>query len=106
MSFTVARRTAEIGIRVALGANPRRIVMATFARALKQVAIGLILGSIPAGLIVANVGPEVSPINGNEITIAVGLGSTLLVALVTALACVLPARRALRIQPTDALKTT
>jgi predicted permease len=104
MSFTVARRTAEIGIRLALGANPRRIVMATFARALTQVAIGLILGSIPAWLIVANVGPEVSPTNGNEIAIAMGLGSTVLVALVTAVACVLPAWRALRIQPTDALK--
>ena len=63
------------------------------------------LGSIPAALIVANLGPDVSPTNGNEVAIALGLVSTLLVAIVTALACVFPARRALTIQPTDALKT-
>ena len=49
MSFTVARRTAEIGIRVALGANPRRIVTSTFARALTQVTIGLVLGRDSGG---------------------------------------------------------
>ena len=53
MSFTVSRRTAEIGIRVALGANPRRIVTSTFARALTQVTIGLILGEHPGGPLVA-----------------------------------------------------
>ena len=104
MSFTVARRTAEIGIRVALGANPRRIIASIFGRALRQVTIGLILGSLPAALIVANIGPEVSPTNGNNLAIAMGLAATLLVAVVSALACVFPARRALTIQPTDALK--
>ena len=105
MSFTVARRTAEIGIRVALGANPRRIVTATFARAFTQVTIGLVLGGIPAAAIVASIGPEVAATNGNEVAIWTCLGSLVLVAMVTALACVFPARRALRIQPTDALKS-
>ena len=106
MSFTVARRTAEIGIRVALGANPRRIVTSTFARAFTQVTIGLVLGGIPAAAIVAAIGPEVAATNGNEVAIWTCLVSLLLVAIVTAIACVFPARRALRIQPTDALKTT
>jgi len=106
MSFTVARRTAEIGIRIALGANPRRVVTSTFARAFTQVTIGLILGGIPAGLIVASLGPEVAPAAGTEVAIGTCIAATSLVAIVTLLACVFPARRALTIQPTDALKST
>jgi putative ABC transport system permease protein len=105
MSFTVARRTAEIGIRVALGANPRHIVTSTFARVFTQVTIGLLLGGIPAAAIVAAIGPEVAATNGNEVAMWTCLASLVLVAIVTALACVFPARRALTIQPTDALKT-
>jgi len=104
MSFTVARRTSEIGIRVALGANPRRVVRETFARAFAQVMIGLVLGSIPAALIVSALGPEVGGSTANEVAIGTGVVATMLVAIVTAIACVFPARRALRIQPTDALK--
>jgi hypothetical protein len=96
MSFTVARRTQEIGIRVALGANPRRIVTSTFARGVMQVALGLL----------AAIGPEVAATNGSEVAVWTCLISVGLVAIVTAIACVFPARRALRIQPIDTLKTT
>jgi hypothetical protein len=106
MSFTVSRRTPEIGIRVALGANPRRIVMTTFARALSQVGIGLVAGSIPAALIVNGLGPEVAPNTATEVAIGIIVASILSIAVITALACIVPARRALRIQPTDALKST
>jgi putative ABC transport system permease protein len=106
MSFTVARRTAEIGIRVALGADPRRIIASTFARAFTQVTIGLVIGGIPAAAIVAFVGPEVAATNGREVAIATCLIALLIVASVTAVACVFPARRALRIQPSDALKSS
>jgi hypothetical protein len=105
LSFTVSRRTAEIGIRVALGANPRRIVTSTFARALTQVTIGLILGVVPAAALLAALGSQVAPTASTEVAIGTCIASTLLVTLVTALACVFPARRALTIQPTDALKT-
>lgn len=104
MSFTVARRTQEIGIRVALGADPRGIVRSTFGGALAKVSAGLVAGSIPAGLLVWSLGPEASPANGTVVAIMTGACSTLFVALMAAVATAVPARRALRIQPMDALK--
>lgn len=106
MSFTVARRTSEIGIRLALGANPRRIVAATFSRALAQVSAGVLLGIVPAAAIVASLAPEVSAGAGPRSAAVVCTAAALFMLAVTALACVAPARRALRIQPVDTLKTT
>jgi predicted permease len=94
MSFTVARRTREIGIRAALGASSARIVRGIFSRALLQITAGVLAGSALAALM--------------------GLGSTrqllLLLAadgvmlLVGLTACAVPLRRALRIDPTEALR--
>src|SRR5690606_17721317 len=44
MSFTVARRTREIGVRVALGASRRRVVAAVFARPMSQIGLGIVAG--------------------------------------------------------------
>ncbi|MGZ8378197.1 MAG: ABC transporter permease, partial [Gemmatirosa sp.] len=57
MSFTVARRTREIGIRVALGASRRRVVAAVFARPLAQVGLGIVAG----GVLTAMFGDSVRP---------------------------------------------
>lgn len=94
MSFTVSRRTREIGIRAALGASSARIVRGIFSRALLQISAGVVAGSVLAALM--------------------GLGSTrqllLLLAadgvmlLVGLTACAVPLRRALRIDPTEALR--
>ena len=47
MSFAVPRRAREIGVRVALGASPRRIVGAVSARPLRQLGLGLFAGTFP-----------------------------------------------------------
>ena len=45
LSFTVARQTREIGIRIALGADERRIIAGVFSRAMVQIGAGIVLGT-------------------------------------------------------------
>ena len=106
MAFTVARRTSEIGIRLALGANPRRIVLSTFGRALGQITAGLIAGGIPAFALASSLAPEIAVGGGPRLAMLVCMGAAAFMALVTGLACTIPARRALQIQPIETLKTT
>ena len=96
MSFTVARRTREIGIRTALGADPRRIVVAMFSRALLQVALGVVAGTSAMLFLMRGI----QSARGALIVfvpVVIMLG-------VCMLACVVPTRRALRVQPTEALR--
>lgn len=94
MSFTVAQRTREIGIRAALGADPRRIILSIFSRALGQIGIGIVLGAALVSLTVAD-----SPTGLRMVA-----GVAMAMAVVGLLGCVLPAGRALRIQPVEALR--
>ena len=104
MSFTLARRTREIGIRVALGAAPRRIVTALFSRTFVQVGIGVLIGTLPGGLLLSLTLAETVSSSVWVAVAASSAGSALFVLLVALLTCVVPARRALRIQPTEALR--
>jgi len=94
MSFTVARRTREIGIRAALGASAARIVAGIFSRAFIQISLGIVIGSSLAAL--GGLGST------RQVLILVGADAMMLVVGLTA--CAVPLRRALRIDPTEALR--
>jgi hypothetical protein len=108
LSFTVARRTREIGVRVALGASRRRVVAATFRRPLLQVTGGILVGTtivFIAAILIRNT--ELAGFE-NELTLAgmakiIGYGAIMLG--VCMLACLVPTRRALNVEPTTALRT-
>lgn len=110
MSFTVSRRTREIGIQVALGANARRVVVSIFKRPLSQVVIGVLAGGVLAGSFltyVASCQDGVCNDTSGVITtfrVAMLLLYSLLILSVCLLACVVPTRRALSVQPVDALR--
>jgi ABC-type antimicrobial peptide transport system permease subunit len=95
MSFVVARRTREIGIRVALGSPPTRIVSGIFRRAFLQVAAGIVAGSAVVAL-------KIDFGSTTQVLMLVGADAVMLIAGIAA--CVLPLRRALAINPTDALR--
>jgi predicted permease len=95
MSFIVARRTREIGIRVALGAPPLRIVSGIFMRAFLQVALGILAGSIVVAL-------KIDFGSVTQVLMLAGADAIMLTAGLVA--CTLPLRRALRIDPTAALR--
>jgi len=101
MSFTVNQRRREIGIRSALGAQPRRLLAGILRRALGQVAAGAI-GGVLVALLVGYYIP-VEQMDGWDIPGIIPAAAALLVA-VGLLAVVGPARRALLVDPTEALR--
>jgi len=100
MSFTVSQRTREIGIRAALGADPRHIVGAIFSRALTQLALGVVAGTV-AAVVFGVVEPD-DQIARDWPALLAGVATLML--LVGLFSCVVPALRGLRIQPTEALR--
>jgi hypothetical protein len=98
-AFAVVKQTREIGVRVALGAQPRHVLTTVFKRPMVQVALGIGAGAICA----------LATFTQGEFDVRLAdLTRTAVFALSTILCCVLacavPTRRALHIQPTDALR--
>jgi ABC-type antimicrobial peptide transport system permease subunit len=103
MAFVVARRKKELGIRLALGAQPALVIWLVMREVLLLLAIGLAVG-IPAAMLLGRyVSSQLYGIQAADPVIAVS--TTVLIALVSAAAGLIPAHRASRIDPILALRT-
>lgn len=101
MAFSVTQRTREIAIRVALGARPASIARGVLSRALLQLLAGVTLGAGLGLSIVPDIlNKNVQASDWRQTLAAVAVG----MIAVGLIACAVPTRRALRIQPIDALK--
>jgi len=98
MAVAVQRRTREIGIRIALGANPRSVLRTVFARAGRQLGGGIIAGNSIVLLIAWRTDAV------TQVLLVALVIMSVIMAAVGVLACAAPARRALRVQPTEALR--
>jgi predicted permease len=102
MAYSVSRRTREVGIRMAVGAAPLNIVRMVMRQGMGLAAIGLV-----AGIVLALLGTRFIAILLFGVTPTdplVFFGVPLLLAAVAALACYIPARRAIKVDPLTALR--
>jgi len=102
MSFAVARRTREIGVRMAMGALPGDILLMVLGKGIALASLGLgigLAGAFGVTRLLRTLLVGVAPTD--PLTFA---AIALVVLLVTLLACVVPARRAIRVDPLVALR--
>ena len=101
MSFTVTRRRREIGIRMALGARPGRMLASIFARALWQIAAGVVVGVTAALVLHRRLNIEVE---GGWHIPGILPAAAIFIMTIGLLSAAGPARRAVRVDPTEALR--
>jgi len=102
MAYTVAQRTREVGIRMALGARPAAVLAMVLGDGMRLVAVGLAVGLVAALALARVVSSLLYGVAATDLVtyalIAVALGGVALCAIV------LPARRAMRVDPMVALR--
>jgi ABC-type antimicrobial peptide transport system permease subunit len=102
LSFFVAQHTQEIGVRLALGAQPRSILALVLGKGMRLALLGLGLGLCGALLLTRLIESQLYGVSASDPVTYAGLA--LLLAFVALLACYLPARRAMKVDPMVALR--
>jgi len=103
MSFSVSRRTREVGIRMALGAQGRDVISMIFGQGLLQLTIGMVLGLALAFAISQVMTVVLFQVQPHDPVIFGGVAAVLVA--VGLLACLIPARRATLVDPLVALRS-
>jgi predicted permease len=102
IAYAVSQRTREIGIRVALGAAPRAVARLVVGDGLRLAGVGIALGVAGAAAASRGIQSMLYGVSASDpLTFA---AVALLLGAIALLACAVPARRALRIDPTEALR--
>ncbi|HEY2150072.1 MAG TPA: ABC transporter permease [Vicinamibacterales bacterium] len=104
LAYAVAQRTAEIGIRMALGARSGQVIRMIMRNGLQLVAAGLLLGLAGAAVAARVIQTLLFDVRPLEPLVYAGVAATF--AVVAALACLVPSLRASRIDPTVALRAS
>lgn len=103
MSYSVAQRTGEMAVRSAMGASARQVMGLVLGRAMRLAAVGTVLGAIGAAALRQVL---VSQLHGvSPLDLPVFLLVTTILLGVAMLACVIPARRAMKIDPVSLLRS-
>jgi putative ABC transport system permease protein len=102
-SYNVGQRTQEVGVRIAFGATPDAVLYMILRQATKLTLLGIGMGLVSAFLMTRLMSSLLFGVSSTDP--ATFLGATLLVTIVATVACYIPARRAVRVDPLVALRT-
>lgn len=103
LTYVVARQTAEIGIRVALGASREHVLRTVVSQGMRPVLIGVVIGLAGALVVSRFMTSLLFDVTASDALTHVGVA--LLLSAAAAIACLLPARQALRIDVMSALRS-
>jgi putative ABC transport system permease protein len=104
LSYLVSMRTREIGVRMAMGAQPRDILYLIFRAGGKLVGVGLVVGILASLGVARLLGNQLELFRARTFDPVSFLGVALLLVLVAAAACFIPALRATKVDPVIALR--
>ncbi len=102
MAHNVAQRTHEIGIRMALGASPGRVMKMVVRQALALTFVGIAIGIGGAFAVTRSLASDLYQVKANDPATFIGVAVVFM--LVAVAACYIPARRAMRVEPVIALR--
>ena len=103
MSYSVTQQTHDLGVRMALGAQPRDVLRLVVRQGMKLALLGIAAGLLGGGFVLRQVlSPMLYGLSGTDPVILAGTAA--LLAAIALLACYVPARRAMRVDPLTAIR--
>ncbi len=102
VAYTVEQRTGEIGVRMALGAQTRDVLRLIVSQGMRPVVIGLVIGIVSAFALSRLLTSQLYEVSAHNPALL--SASTILLAAIALIACLVPARRAAHVDPIQALR--